>query len=485
MMLEASPTPPRTRDLGRRWLAGWLAALVLRAVWLALVNEPSRAVYSDMAGYWGRAHELFERSHCSPYVTFQGLGYPIVLGLLRRLWGGDQDFGVVAGWVQLGASMVALAGVVHLARRVAGPRGGAFALGLGAVHVPWIFFNSVYMPESMYAAVLAGLGLALLRLGRDRHAGWRSALLVGLAGAAAAWLKSLHLLVGPIAALVWLFPLRRGWRGATRILVAWFAALALFFWIPHGALSYAKTGRFMASPPAGGLNFVEGKCPWKENVDSEGYRYWSPLFVQQGLRNTKTWPASFLDQQFFFARGFECIAERPAVLLESLDGIRSLVFGNRLWPAAYSGQRSALLTDLWVRLFTWPLAVGVVLALAIASRRVGRRRGGLPRYRPQPLVDVWLALIVPALSLFATVWLLKSEVRFRVPFDVFLLPLAIWGWKETLGWLADRLRSWLQARQQRAAAGLAGPPSGALPAACIAGEVAAITPAGRQASELI
>jgi hypothetical protein len=410
-------------------MAGWIAAVVLRALWLALVHEPSRALYSDMAGYFERSWELFHSARWSPYVTFQGLGYPALLGLVRNLWGNDQDVGVVVGWVQLAASMVALAGMVHLTRRIAGPRWAGLALALGAVHVPWLFFNSVYMPEALYTAVLALLGLALLRLARDPEARWRSVLLVGLAGAAGAWLKSVHLFIGPIAALVWLFPLRRSGRGAARIFAGWIAALALLFWIPHGAVSYVKTGRFIASPPSGGLNFVEGKCPSKENIDAQGYRYWSPLFVQEGKQNTKTWPASFLDQGYFYARGLECIAERPVVLLESLDGIRLLVFGNRLWPAVYCGPRTALLEDAWAAVFSWPLAAGVVLALALALRVRLRGARGPPA---PPAADLWLALMVPVLSAFATVWILKSELRFRIPFDVFFFPLSIRGWRDFL-----------------------------------------------------
>jgi hypothetical protein len=429
-------TWPRLRRIAeqppssRLWMAGWITAIVVRALWLDLVQEPSRALYSDMAGYYERSWELFHSERWSPFVTFQGLGYPLLLGLLRKLWANDPDVGIVTGWLQLGASMAALAVMVHLTRRIAGPRWAIVALFLGAIHVPWLFFNSVYMPEAPFTAVLALTGLALLRLAQDRGAHWRWVLLLGLGGAAGAWLKSLHLFIGPIAAVVWLYPLRRGWKGAARIFAGWFLALALFFWIPHGTISLVKTGRFIASPSAGGLNFVEGKCPWKENIDVDGYRYWSPLFVQLGKQNTKSWPASFLDQRFFYARGFECIAKRPIVLLESLDAIRLLVFGNRLWPAGDRG-RSGWLNDTWAAVFTWPLALGVVLAFAFALVRTVRIRGahGPPA---QPLADLWLALIVPALSVFTTVWIMKSEVRFRVPFDVFFFPLAIWGWRASL-----------------------------------------------------
>ena len=35
---------------------------------------------------------------------------------------------------------------------------------------------------------------------------------------------------------------------------------------------------------------------------------------------------------------------------------------------------------------------------------------------------------LPILSLFLCVYVFKSEIRFRVPFDVFLIPVAVKGW---------------------------------------------------------
>jgi hypothetical protein len=400
-----------------------------------------------MGAYFTRAREMYESVRWSPYVFFQGAGYPALLGALRRLWAHDADLGIVTGWIQLAVSLVALAAMVRLTRGLAGRRWAALALGLGAIHVPWIYFNSIYMPETLYTAVLAGLGFALLRLAREREARWSSALLVGVAGAAGAWLKSLHLFVGPIAAVVWLYPLRRGWRGAARIAVGWFAALALFFWMPHGALSQARTGRFLASPPAGGMDFAMGKCPWKELGDNQGVWYWPPLYVQLGQRNTRSWPASFIDQRFFLERGLECIAARPRVLLESLAGIPYLFVGNRLWPAMGSEPRCARLSALWERWFSWPLAALVALGLGLAVVRGARARGARPPGRR--LAGVWLVLVVPLLSLFATVWLMFSELRYRIPFDVFTFPLALWALRESWRW-GRALRSRPRGRPRRA-----------------------------------
>lgn len=424
----AEPTPPSAPDRSRSalawWVAGWMVAVAARALWVALVHEPSRSVFSDMAGYFNRSGEVIASSRWDPNLFLQGAGYPLVLGALRKIWA-RPDPGLFIAFVQIAGSLAALAGTVMLAGRVAGRRWAAAALALGAIHVPWLFFNSVYMPEALYTAALAGVGLALLALARDPDARWRRTLLLGAAGGLAAWLKSTHLLVGFVAAALWVFPLRRGWRGSVRILAGWLAGLALTFWIPHGVLSQRTAGRFMASPPTGGLNFVEGKCPSKENHDSAGYGYWSPLFVQQGKRNTKWWPRPFYDQGYFWREGLKCVAERPVVLVESLDFVRTLFVGNELWPANVSGPRGVWLSTAWARTFEWPLAAGVALALALALARSRRAEA-----RDERSAAMWLALAAPALGLFALVWITKSELRYRIPYDVFFLPLALWGWKE-------------------------------------------------------
>lgn len=455
-VLEASPSPAPDGDrrVGRLWIGGWIVALLLRALWLTLVHNPGMSVWSDMGGYYDRAREMYEAARWSPYAFFQGAGYPALLGLVRKLWASDPDLGMLVGWVQIALGLVALAGMVRLARHTAGAVGAGAALALGAVHVPWMYFASAYMPEMAYAAVLAGLGLALLRIARAPDATWGSALLVGLAGAAAAWLKSFHLFVGPIAAVVWLFPLRRGWRGAARITVGWFAALALFFWIPHGSLSWAKSGMFLPSPPAAGMNLVMGKCSWKHLGDSNGFHYWPPLFVQLGREDRRVFPAPFVDQSYYTARALECIRERPVVLLESLEGIPYLFVGNRLWPASFCGPRSALLNDAWARVFSWPLLAAMVLAVAFAVAR-----GARPRAHPGAAVaEVWLALLAPLLSLCATVWVFFSEVRYRVPFDVFVFPLALWGCREAVTSLVMLRRAALAREVARAVlAGAAAP----------------------------
>ena len=55
--------------------------------------------------------------------------------------------------------------------------------------------------------------------------------------------------------------------------------------------------------------------------------------------------------------------------------------------------------------------------------------------RTWPLFIAWG---LPFVALCVTVYVFKSEIRFRLPFDVWLIPVAVNGWMATA---AKRMRS--------------------------------------------
>ena len=51
-------------------------------------------------------------------------------------------------------------------------------------------------------------------------------------------------------------------------------------------------------------------------------------------------------------------------------------------------------------------------------------RGTIQRFNPAEFV-IWS---LPVLALFLTSYIFKSEIRYRLPFDVWLIPLSVLGW---------------------------------------------------------
>jgi hypothetical protein len=183
--------------------------------------------------------------------------------------------------------------------------------------------------------------------------------------------------------------------------------------VAHGVFTQSKINHFQISASAGGLYFLEGKCPIKNNADNNGYSWLSPLYHQLDLKKSKRWNHPFTDSSFFMKEGFKCIKSNPFVLIQSLEGIPFLFFGNTLWPANQS--RIANEMRLYELFFSCFCLVGIVV-----FARFLRGSNNI-----QEEVLVWM---LPIASVILCVYIFKSEIRFRIPFDIWIIPVAVKGW---------------------------------------------------------
>jgi hypothetical protein len=91
-----------------------------------------------------------------------------------------------------------------------------------------------------------------------------------------------------------------------------------------------------------------------------------------------------------------------------------------MWPATQFSV--APLVRLY-ELVTGPFLMAGVGAVASGAPALAARR-------PWGELIVWGA---PLLALCVCVYIFKSEIRFRVPFDVWFIPMAMSGWMPRLG----------------------------------------------------
>jgi len=104
------------------------------------------------------------------------------------------------------------------------------------------------------------------------------------------------------------------------------------------------------------------------------------------------------------------------VLVYSFVHVAELFVRNMLWPAAGDNtfrdfERSY---EIGFLAFVWPgLALG--FASLASSDRARRNLFGI-------------AVLVPIVALCVTVYVFKSEIRFRIPFDPLLCVVACCGW---------------------------------------------------------
>jgi hypothetical protein len=380
------------------------------------------SLYSDMGNYVLISDEL-RSGPWKPTHFFQPLGLPFIVYVLKGLF---TNWGTALGIFQVSLSTATVWLVWQSAEKAFGAKVGHLALAVATFHVSWIILATVALPETTFTFLLAVLLRVSLEVIERESIGWSA--LWGLVFVVAFNVKGSHGFVGPIfllALLAW-----KRWsktaivRVAAPISVVVGAGLLL-----HGALTYRAIGSFEMLSTEGGLNFVEGKCPSKRNFDSTGASWFSPLYYQLGRTEPKQWDRPFTDSRYFMKEGLKCIRNNPLVLATSLEGIPFLFVGNTLWPASeYPTARYTRLYDLLFGVF---LIVGLT---------VGYRAMWLPGARNWPAFIAWAT---PLLGLALCVYVFKSEIRFRVPFDVWLIPVAAAGWVSLLGdrWISRAAES--------------------------------------------
>ena len=385
-------------------------ALALRVAAIA-ISPIGNSLYSDMGNYRLIADNILE-GVWQPAHFMQAIGFSLLLAFFKRVFT-DWTSALAVYHVLLSTATVWV--VWKCATRAFGPKVGVLSLFLAAIHVPWLVMTALALSETTFTLLMAILLWASLELTERPSLRW--SVIWGLVFIAGFWLKGTHVFLGPmflLGVLAW-----RHWsRDAIATIALPVSAVVAAGLILHGVLTYRTIGTFRLSPAGGGLNLVEGKCPSKRNIDSTGAGWYSPIYGQLGINSSKLWDRPFTDSGYFMQEGLKCIGRDPFVLVQSFEGIPFLFVGNYLWPVNRTsvGPQARL-----YELVTGPFLMAGV-ALWLLARWPWKR-------------ERWGELIVWALPLAALclcVYVFKSEIRFRVPFDVWFIPMAFDGWLSRL-----------------------------------------------------
>lgn len=337
---------------------------------------------------------------------FQPIGFPLLLVFLKTI---TSEWARALGLIQVLASTLTLWLTWKASAKAFGEKVGLLSLGVLVLHLPFIVFSGLALAETMFIFFLSLLLWLTLKLVNDLD--WKYSIAWGLVFFVAFLFKGTHIFYVPMLLLAVLKWKRK--EALKSILL-----VSITVWtglISHGLFTSSKIGKFQLSASAGGLNFVEGKCPLKNNADSAGYSWLSPLYYQLGMTKMKKWDRPFTDSSYFFQQGLNCIADRPVVLIESLEGIPFLFMGNFLWPSSHFKNA------FWMRLYEMLFAIFSITGLMIFLFMFS------PQVKSKENLIIW---ILPILSVCLCVYIFKSEIRFRIPFDVWIIPVAIKGWVE-------------------------------------------------------
>jgi hypothetical protein len=381
-----------------------LLGAALRVGFAIFVHPLGGSLYSDMANYVRVASDIVMGTW-RVEDFFQPIGFPLLIAGLMKTTDG---WLLVVAWINVLASTATIGLVWYLATQSFGRTVGLVSLGVAALHLPWIVFSGFAMPETLFSCCLALMGLVTWRFSENLRV--RDGLLWGACFSLGLLLKGTHTFLVILLALLLLT--RHGAaarRGLAAIFVVVLASL-----IAHGSLSLATTGNFQVTPSASGLNLVEGKCPSKDNEDSTGSRWLSPLYLQLDRTEHKVWDHPFTDSRYFLLAGLACVIADPWTLVRSVEGIPFLFVGNWLWP------RGSIPFDDYLRLYEMMFSLWAVIGLVAVLLLSG------DAMRSTRMVATW---VMPVVALFLCVYVFKSEIRFRIPFDVWIIPLATAGWR--------------------------------------------------------
>lgn len=378
-----------------------ILAFIFRFIMVFQISLPEMAIFSDMGGYFQRAWDISHNTYYAHHL-FQPVGFTLWSLLLRSI-GGFELF----NWSQVFLSWGIVVLIYLIARQRFGGIAAMIALVFASIHVPQIGMAGFHIAENAYGFLITLALWWFLQYHKENS--YRTYLGLGFILALAFYFKGNHAFFIPLVGFIILSLNKDSLLNAFKKNVA-FAIGCLIVVAPHVYWTAKNYGKPSLGPTAGALNFVEGKCPSKDNEDSEGSRWMSPLFAFTGEREYKKWPRPFTDQAYYWQRGIECIKADPAVLATSFRYIHYLFFGNSLWPIIENKSHAWMIW--WEPFFYLLLLPFAFLALLYRSEKKD----------PYQRFEVLLVL-----SLFFTVWLFKSENRFRVPFDAIFIGWSAYG----------------------------------------------------------
>ncbi|MDG0815165.1 ArnT family glycosyltransferase [Bdellovibrio svalbardensis] len=393
------------------------AGFALRFYSVFIISPPQITLQSDMAGYFQRAVEIL-RGEYNLDQNFQPLGYTFWSLLMRAIGGWE-----LLNWSQVFASWGTSLLIFLMALEYFGLMAGLFSLILATLHFPQISFASYHLAECLYTFLLTFAMWWIFRTFKKEQP-WKY-FVAGLLLMISFYFKGNHAVFVPLFSILLLLKDRTDLKKSLRNVSA-MALGCIVIMTPHLAWTQYAYNKAMPGPTAGGLNFVEGKCPWKNNQDSAGNNWMSPLFNETGERASKKWPRPFTDQSYFWGEGIKCVQENPQIMLTSFRYIYYLFAGNELWPAGFNHTFVAVYGP-WKNIYYYLLLPMSLLGFILLYLR-GHKESQV------------LAMLM--LSIFLTVYIFKSENRFRVPVDMTLI---IWS-GYSLSWIFANIRSLFSAK---------------------------------------
>lgn len=384
-------------------------AFLLRAFFAVYHHIPSSSLFSDMKNYETIANAILN-GQWNSYHFFQPIGFSLIVAFLKKTF---SHWGLWLGCIHAFVSTLTVWIMWDVTRKQFGNRIALITLLVGTFHIPWITLTGFNLSETIFTFMNSALLWWSWKIyGEEKKKTsfviiWSVIFMLGF------YLKGTNVFLIPLTYLIWLIFRKK--EGLLKLIIP-SGLIILAGLLLHGMFAFQMTGKFQLSGSAGGLNLVEGKCHYKWNEDSNGISWYSPIYFQRDRVALKKWPEPFTNSSFYMQQGAKCILDYPATLLMSLESIPLLFVGNTQWPI------NQLPYNSWIRLYELVMSFFFIPGLLIGFIR-------LVQTKNEKILMIWIA---PICSLILTVYIFKSEIRFRIPFDIWIIPVAVTGWMSIL-----------------------------------------------------
>ncbi len=417
-------------------LAVFAAGALWRYFHLLRLHDPRKFVYSDMQMYVDLGKRISKPGYkLRPYDVTHPPGMTELISYFYKL---DESLQKLV-WFQLAVTALVPLAVGALGWLAFSKKTGRWALVLASLYLPFVDYGGYFLAE-IYLTLTASLTMvcylaavrlwsAPVTLGRFTVSERGRLGLAVIFAASGGFLFSLAMLMKMVAAPAILAFLgihalfTRGAsfrRKAVLVLVLLVAAAPLSKW-QSDRCTRGNGNKFCPGSNKSGADFMMGHIGrvqgvvWKDPKSRGSVGFGSPAAYQHGYRDKPEFAFSITDNEANRAEAWKWIRKHPAqAFVLSLEHVWDSFGGSLPWPAVATGfwPGSQLFHYLFLGFLFFP---SLVLLLDIA-----RQNGVVGLVR-----STELALMAPIFGVVVSVMMATGEVRYRAPWDMVFIVLAI------------------------------------------------------------
>ena len=382
-------------------------ALIVRLVFSLDIHPIQNYIFSDMNSYLGISQRLLVHDQSLSNV-FYPIGYPLFIMIVSKVL--PNLFFPTIAVLQSLMGLISLILLYAISKNILSQKFRLIFLIILACYYPWIDFGGYLMSETLATLLLILMVYLSFFSFNHRNLLWLFFLpiVIGLGT-----LVRANLLLPGVFLILWLgFQARLTLRSLCVVICGALLSYLLSFQVYK---TYGGISRPLALN--GGLNFTQGQCQYRGASDSNGWSFGPPVFTQRDFQIEKSFDQPFTNSGYFYRQGINCLIAKPQRILGKLTELYYLFFDNVAWPSSDQPGFGAAM-KVSHALFNITILPGLFIAIYLFIKE-----------RKKIFKTRLAVLAIVVLSLVATTIVYYADIRYRLPFDGFLILLSLWAYQ--------------------------------------------------------